>query len=153
MVFYQIRFFLWIAENWITDLKLMQILIQAHSFCEVNIYIHRGGLYIKEHLGFLQLINFLTCRVGVGVIFIKSTKSVNLMLKMPQMAGYHGVGQQTCNLKCSWGTIWILKVNNMIYFLFWILDALETNPVLGYTRPLLLKLWLVFFSLSYFAFF
>lgn len=40
------------------------------------------------------------------------------MLKMPQMAGYHGVGQQTCNLKCSWGTIWILKVNNMIYFLF-----------------------------------
>lgn len=59
----------------------MQILIQAHSFCEVNIYIHRGGLYIKEHLGFLQLINFLTCRVGVGVIFIKSTKSVNFNVK------------------------------------------------------------------------
>lgn len=42
---------------------------------------HRGGLYIKEHLGFLQLINFLTCRVGVGVIFIKSTKSVNFNVK------------------------------------------------------------------------
>lgn len=91
----------------------------------------------------LELVSFLLSQQSLLI----------LMLKMPQMAGYHGVGQQTCNLKCSWGTIWILKVNNMIYFLFWILDALETNPVLGYTRPLLLKLWLVFFSLSYFAFF
>lgn len=37
--------FLWIAKNWITDLKLMQILIEAHSFCEENIYIHMWGLY------------------------------------------------------------------------------------------------------------
>lgn len=91
----------------------------------------------------LELVSFLLSQQSLLI----------LMLKMPQMAGYHGVGQQTCNLKCSWGTIWILKVNTMIYFLFWILDALETSPFLGYTRPLLLKLWLVFFSLSYFAFF
>lgn len=47
------------------------------------------------------------------------------MLKMPQMAGYHGVSQQTGYLKYSWGTIWVLKVNTMIEFLLWILDALN----------------------------
>lgn len=87
------------------------------------------------------------------VSFLLSQQSlVILMLKMPQMAGYHGVSQQTGYLKYSWGTIWVLKVNTMIDFLLWILDALEMNPFLGYTRALLLKLRLVFFIFFLFRF-
>lgn len=81
MVFYQIRFFFY---------GLQRTGLQIWNWCKYwfkptrfvrRIFTYICGDYIKEHLGFLQLINFLTCRVGVGVIFIKSTKSVNFNVK------------------------------------------------------------------------
>lgn len=79
-----------VLSNKILFYELQRTGLQIWNWCKYwlkptrfvrRIFTYICGDYIKEHLGFLQLINFLTCRVGVGVIFIKSTKSVNFNVK------------------------------------------------------------------------